>query len=170
MDEKKLIKMLKIKNKEALGFLIENYSGILNSVISRILSDLPYLQEEALNDAIFAVWENIGSFDPHRSTFKNWCASVARYKAIDALRKEVKHNCLELVEEIQGYSEEEFTKLLVKEIFSYLSKEDRELFTLLFLEGLTYDELSEALKVSKNSLYSRVKRIRKKLFEEFNGG
>lgn len=36
-----------------------------------------------------------------------------------------------------------------------------------FLEGRTYDELSNELSVSKDVLYSRVKRARKNLKDEF---
>lgn len=170
MNEKKLIKLLKRKNTDGLKILMEDYSGILNSVISRTLSSFPFLVEEVLNETIFAIWENINYYDSSRSSFKNYLASIARYKAIDLLRKEVKHNSYELLEDKTSYSDDEFNKLLIKEIFNYLSEEDRKLFTMLFVDGISYDELSRDLKKSKNALYSKVKRIRKKLNEEFNGG
>lgn len=171
MDDKKLVKLLKNKDEAALIFLIENYSGLLKSVITRTLSKFSYLQEETLNDAILAIWENVSAYDDKKSSFKNWCASVARYKAIDAIRREVKHNsCVELDERIPAYKDNEFDKLLVKEVFNYLSDEDRKLFEAIFLDGLSYDELSKELKVSKNALYSRVKRGREKLIKEFEEG
>lgn len=168
MVEEKIIKLLKARDQEGLTILIENYSGILYSVIKRVLIKFPCLQDEVLNDALLGVWENIDSFDPTRSSFKNWLASVARYKAIDALRREVRHDFQTLDENYQEGQEDAFNKVLIKEIFSYLNEDDRKLFTALFLDGYSYEELAQDLKTSKNSLYSRVKRARKKLKEEFN--
>lgn len=168
MVEEKIIKLLKAKDQEGLNLLIENYSGILYSIIKRVLIKFPYLQDEVLNDALLGVWDHIDSFDPTRSSFKNWLASVARYKAIDALRREVRHDFQTLDENYQEGQEDGFNKVLIKEIFSYLDEDDRKLFTALFLDGFSYEELAQDLNISKNSLYSRVKRARKKLKEEFN--
>lgn len=168
MVEEKIIKLLKAKDQEGLNLLIENYSGILYSVIKRVLIKFPYLQDEVLNDALLGVWDHINSFNPARSSFKNWLASVARYKAIDALRREVRHDHQVLDESYQKSQEDGFNKVLIREIFSYLDEDDRKLFTALFLDGYSYEELAQDLKISKNSLYSRVKRARKKLKEEFN--
>lgn len=168
MVEEKIIKLLKAKDQEGLNLLIENYSGILYSVIKKVLIKFPYLQDEVLNDALLGVWDHIDSFDPTRSSFKNWLASVARYKAIDALRREVRHDFQTLDESYQEGQEDAFNKVLIKEIFSYLDEDDRKLFTALFLDGYSYEELAQDLNISKNSLYSRVKRARKKLKEEFN--
>ena len=169
MDEQKIINLLKNKNQTGLLALIENYSGILYSVISKTLINHPYLHEEVLNDTLLAIWDNIESYDANRSSFKNWSASVARYKAIDALRKEIKHSYIQLHPECSNHAEQEYNNVLIKEIFSYLSDEDRELFVSLFLDGYSYEELSHNLGVTKNSLYSRVKRGRQKLKKEFKG-
>lgn len=46
MDEKKLIKLITHKNEQGLIMFIENYAGLMKSVISRILYEFPHLQEE----------------------------------------------------------------------------------------------------------------------------
>ena len=117
-----------------------------------------------------AVWQNIDSYDCNRSSFKNWCASVARYKAIDTLRREVRHNNREEIRDENSYTGNEFDRVLLKEIFQYLSPEDRKLFEAIFIEGYTYDEMAQKLGVSKDALYSRVKRNRRKIEKEFGEG
>ncbi len=67
--------------------------------------------------------------------FKNWCASISRYRAIDALRKEVRHNSLSLEDVDLASNTDESDKIFVEEVLSYLSDEDRELFIALFVEG-----------------------------------
>lgn len=170
MKEKKLINSLKNKDEKALADLIENYSGILKSVIKRVLQSFPDLWDECLNETLMAVWQNIDSYDCNRSSFKNWCASVARYKAIDTLRREVRHNNREEIRDENSYTGNEFDLVLVKEIFKYLSPEDRKLFEAIFIEGYTYDEMAQKLGVSKDALYSRVKRSRRKIEKEFGEG
>ncbi len=170
MKEKELITSLKNKDEKALADLIENYSGILKSVIKRVLQSFPDLWDECLNETLMAVWQNIDSYDCNRSSFKNWCASVARYKAIDTLRREVRHNNREEIRDENSYTGNEFDLVLVKEIFKYLSPEDRKLFEAIFIEGYTYDEMAQKLGVSKDALYSRVKRSRRKIEKEFGEG
>lgn len=170
MKEKKLITSLKNKDEKALADLIENYSGILKSVIKRVLQSFPDLWDECLNETLMAVWQNIDSYDCNRSSFKNWCASVARYKAIDTLRREVRHNNREEIRDENSYTGNEFDQVLLKEIFKYLSPEDRKLFEAIFIEGYTYDEMAQKLGVSKDALYSRVKRSRRKIEKEFGEG
>lgn len=170
MKEKKLINSLKNKDEKALADLIENYSGILKSVIKRVLQSFPDLWDECLNETLMAVWQNVDSYDCNRSSFKNWCASVARYKAIDILRREIRHNNREEIRDENSYTGNEFDLVLLKEIFKYLSPEDRKLFEAIFIEGYTYDEMAQKLGVSKDALYSRVKRSRRKIEKEFGEG
>ena len=170
MKEKKLITSLKNKDEKAFADLIENYSGILKSVIKRVLQSFPDLWDKCLNETLMAVWQNIDSYDCNRSSFKNWCASVARYKAIDTLRREVRHNNREEIRDENSYTGNEFDRVLLKEIFKYLSPEDRKLFEAIFIEGYTYDEMAQKLGVSKDALYSRVKRSRRKIEKEFGEG
>ena len=170
MKEKKLINSLKNKDEKALADLIENYSGILKSVIKRVLQSFPDLWDECLNETLMAVWQNIDSYDCNRSSFKNWCASVARYKAIDTLRREVRHNNREEIRDENSYTGNEFDRVLLKEIFQYLSPEDRKLFEAIFIEGYTYNEMAQKLGVSKDALYSRVNRSRRKIEKEFGEG
>lgn len=55
MDEKKLIELIDNKDEDGLVYFIENYAGLMKSVIVRILYKFPYLHEEVLNDSILSV-------------------------------------------------------------------------------------------------------------------
>ncbi|WP_411355011.1 sigma factor, partial [Peptoniphilus harei] len=99
MDNQDLIERLKNKDEDALYIFIEDYGKILKGVISKTLWKYPNLWDEAMNDALLIIWQNIQYFDPSRSTFKNWCALVAKYRAIDILRKEIKFESLRLDED-----------------------------------------------------------------------
>lgn len=170
MDENKLIKQIKNKDENGLRSFIKGYGGLMKSVISKVLYDFPYLWDEVLNDSILAVWNNISAYQANKSSLKNWCASVAKYRAIDALRLEVKHKTLPLEEINKLDYEDDYNRLLLDQVLNYLSEEDKSLFLAIFHEGKSYEELAKDLNTSKNALYSRVKRGRQKLKKEFQGG
>lgn len=170
MYEKKLIKLIIEKNEDGLIKFIENYAGLMKSVISRILYEFPHLHEEVLNDSLLSLWNNIQYYDDKKSSLKNWCASIARYRAIDALRIEIKHKSVPIDELVNVSSADELNPIYIEEVLNHLGNEDKKLFVQLFIEGKTYEELSQELEVSKNALYARVKRGRQRLKKEFQGG
>lgn len=85
--ENNYIQQLQLHNEDALIYVIEAYGGLLKSVISRHLFSMPDKAEECLNDVLLNIWEHIGSFDEQKNSFTNWAAAIARYRAIDYLRK-----------------------------------------------------------------------------------
>ena len=87
IDRDNFLTRLKAHDERALEFVLEEYGGLLMSVIRRHLFCLPQMQEECLNDVLFSIWAHIAQFDETRSTFKNWIAGIARYRSISYLRK-----------------------------------------------------------------------------------
>ena len=71
MNEKEIIRGLKRKDERILSAFIEEYAGLMKNVISDRLKVFPNIREEVLNDSIFAVWENINSYNEKKSSFKN---------------------------------------------------------------------------------------------------
>lgn len=167
MNEKKIIKGIKKKDEKSLKIFIDTYGPVMKASIYKVLTFSENLRMEVLNDSILAVWDNIESFDPARSSFKNWCAGVARYKSIDALRKEVRHKSVDF-DEVENYIEDEAEIHLdeTDEILKVLDEKDQEIFRKLFIEGYSYDDLSKIYDISKAGLYNRVARGKKKIRKE----
>ena len=167
MREDKIIKGIKKKDEKALKIFIDTYGPVMKASIYKILTFNENIRMEVLNDSILAIWDNIDSFDPERSSFKNWCAGVARYKAIDALRKEIRHKSVDLAE-VENYLEDDNEIYLdeTEEILKVLDEKDREIFRKLFLEGYSYDDLAKIYDISKAGLYNRVARAKKKIRKE----
>ncbi|WP_105301763.1 sigma-70 family RNA polymerase sigma factor [Anaerococcus marasmi] len=164
MREEKIIKGMKKRNEKALTIFIDTYGPVMKASIYKVLTFNENIRMEVLNDSILAVWDNIDSFDPKRSSFKNWCAGVARYKAIDALRKEIRHKSVDF-DEVENYLEDESGINLdeTDEILKILDEKDREIFSKLFIEGYSYDDLAKIYDISKAGLYNRVSRGKKKI-------
>lgn len=161
MDEKKLIKKIKKKDQRALMYFIEKYGPILKGATSPILVSNKEIMEEVLDDTFIAVWDNIDSFDPSRSSFKNRCAGLAKYKAIDALRKEIRHQAVSTEDIGEIACEDEIDLGEAEEILKYLKENDRLIFEKLFLEGYSYDDIAKGTGLTKEVLYNRVSRAKK---------
>lgn len=87
ITEKNYIQQLQLHNEEALIYVIDMYGGLLKAVIRKHLFTMPQKQEECMNDVLLSIWEHAASFDDEKNSFKNWAAAIARYEAIDYLRK-----------------------------------------------------------------------------------
>lgn len=92
ITEENIVQQLKVKNEEALPYLVETFGGLLNAVIRRYLQGNQADIEECLSDVLVAIWFHIDSFDPSKNEFRQWAAAIAKYRAIDYLRKARKSN------------------------------------------------------------------------------
>jgi RNA polymerase sigma-70 factor (ECF subfamily) len=71
----------------ALKRLYELVSPILFACVTRILRRRA-LAEEALQDVFISIWQQAGQFTATRGRPMAWMISIARYRAIDLLRRE----------------------------------------------------------------------------------
>lgn len=87
ITEENFIERMKNKDENALEFAIKSYGGLMRSVIHRILYSYPEDAEECLFESIMKIWKHIQYYDESKSTFENWAAGIAKYTALDRLRK-----------------------------------------------------------------------------------
>ena len=50
--------------------LIDNYGGIIASVVRNHLGTLINYEEECINDVLLSIWESINGYDKDKNTFK----------------------------------------------------------------------------------------------------
>lgn len=165
IDEKNLIKGLKRRDELSLKAFIHGYGGLMKSVIYPYFPNSPEDREEVLNDAILKVWQNIDSYDKTQSEFKNWCAAVAKYRAIDYYRRYHKESFHEIFEEANHIAENVTDKLAKERLDNFLaglSTIDRMIFTALYVEGEKTKTLAQKLSLTENAIYKRVQKARQK--------
>lgn len=173
ITEENFIIQVKMKNERALEFIIEKYGWIIKSVARKHLQQTPELEDECMNDVLFAVWQNIDSFDINKNTFQNWLAGVSRYKAIDCKRKYLKRFNEEPLEAAENIADvESHLSLLkeeingeIKELLSCLSPTDRGIFERLFWKDETIQSISTSMGMKETAVYNHISRGRKKIRE-----
>lgn len=165
MTEERLIWGLKRRDEKTLQTFIDHYAGLMKYVIGQILSQFPYLQEEVLDDAVLMVWQHIDDFDARYGSFKNWCASVAKYRAINAYKKEHKHLYDTAMtsehEDIIASNSEEASLEAVETLLATLPPQDQRIFRQIFLMGDSYESVAAQEQLSMGALYNRISRGRK---------
>ena len=87
MQAELIIKYIKKKKQKGLEMLIDEYSGLVASVVRKNLGKLINYEEECISDVFLAIWDNIDSFDKDKNSFKNWICVIAKYKAINYKKK-----------------------------------------------------------------------------------
>ncbi|MGL5575461.1 MAG: sigma-70 family RNA polymerase sigma factor [Sarcina sp.] len=178
MEDRLIIKNIKLKKECGLEMFIDKYGGLIKAIIRKKLFDYSFYEDECLDDILLAIWNNVERFDSGKGTLRNWVISVTRYKIIDYNRKYVgekeKTSDLEItddkIQNLKAPSEEVDRKLLryelneeIDELLGRLNKTDKELFIKHYLEEKPVHKISEEVGVHTNVLYNRLSRGRKKL-------
>lgn len=90
-DEVELMRRVHLRDELALGELYDRYSRFVFSLVLRTLGNDLKLAEEATQDTFLKAWNNARQWDPQKGRLGTWLLAVARYTAIDLLRKEQRH-------------------------------------------------------------------------------
>lgn len=176
MEDELIIKNIKGKKEKGIELLVNFYGGFILTIIRQKLHNLNDYEDECMNDVLLAVWNNIDQFDSSKNTFKNWIASITKYKAIDYKRKYIKYlenKELDLNNAVDDFViDEDILKKEVREeleeLLSCLKPKDKELFIKHYLEDKKIAELSKEMNVKSEVLYNRLSRNRVKLRKLFS--
>lgn len=174
--DKQIILLIKQRNEEGLRQLINQYAGLLKSIINKTLAAFPAHQAECLNDVLLAIWENIEQYDESKSSFKNWICVIAKYRAINYYKKYRKqlHNIRwEEEKHEKSYAhtdnpfEEEIWEIEMNQLLEPLSEKDKKLFKAYFDSEATTETIAEKNNLSIGALYSRISRGKAKIRDFF---
>lgn len=175
--EDNFVNLIKCRREEGLVYVIRTYGGLLKSIVQKRLFASPDRVEECMNDIFLGIWKNIDCFDESRGSFVNWAAGVARLEAIDTLRRiQREHPAVSLEEmemdipkedtALRKLTEQELSKE-TEEILKCLSGKDQELFRRIFLLEEEPEEAGRALGMSRENVYVRIFRGKKKIRSKF---
>lgn len=174
MKDKLMIKYIKKKNQKGMEILIDQYNGLITSVIRYHLGSLINYEEECVSDTLLAIWDNIEGFDQDKNTFKNWICAIAKYKAIDYKRKYLNKIEISDLDEQNYYIDKNLLKIEIQEelneTLKFLSDEDKEIFRRYYLNDESVIDIANDKKLAISSVHSKLSRgkakIRKSLLNE----
>lgn len=177
MEDNEIVQKIIEKDPKAIEDLINKYGKLIFGVINKILnsSNERWEIEECFNDILMTLWKNMHLYKSERGKLINFIISVAKFKAIDYKRKiQKKNNVIELKEEVLRKDEaqesfdindEEGFYTLIKE----LKEKDKEIFIRRYLFDESMEKISKDLNLSKEYIYNKLSRGRKKIKERLEG-
>lgn len=173
MDNEELMDLLArcaLRDQKALESLYQKTAGYLNAVAYRVLGSTDS-SNDVLQESFVQIWNNAASYTPNQGKPTTWLTSIVRYRAIDKLRHEKRHqnrpshdeeNDILLSTPDNDTQEEVYSRFrLNKQLRHCLDNMNikfKQSIELAYLYGYSREELAETLDTNINTVKSWLKR------------
>ncbi len=173
------IKYFKKRREDALEYVINEYIGIVKSIIYNSLKSYndPQIIEECVSDTFLGAFDNAKQFKGEREDFRKWICTIAKYKAIDKQRKTANSPVMAEFEDYQFEVKSAEKEFLIKssiddllKMMTKLEQVDRDIFTMKYFLNMKNEEIAQQLGLTKASVDNRVYRGKKRLQQIRLGG
>jgi RNA polymerase sigma-70 factor (ECF subfamily) len=175
-EDHTLLDAIARRTPEALERLYEKYQVMVYHLAYKILNNRESA-EEVVYEVFWQVWREAARYDAQRGSVGAWLATVARSRAIDALRARRGNPTAE--EDIAAFAvatdptddPEAMVSLeqrasLVRNALGSLSPEQRTALELSFFSGLTHAEIAERLAEPLGTVKTRIRSAMFKIREQ----
>lgn len=176
MTDPELVTAAQQGDQAAFGALVEKYQAMAYSLAFRMLGDSEDAAD-AVQDAFLNAWRALGSFQG-QSAFSTWLYRLTSNACIDFLRRAKRRAAVSMtvtdededapheteVPDERWSPERELERSeahrAIHAGLAALSAEHREVLVLRELEGLSYQEIAQALGLEEGTVKSRIARAR----------
>lgn len=178
MNERELITLLKKKDKEAFKTIVETWQSMVYNTALGLLQN-PEDAEDTAQEVFMQVYESI-TFFKEESKFSTWLYRITVSKALDHIRKKKRKKRFAFIQSLYGKNDslmidppdfyhpgvnmenKENAAVLFKAI-KKLSENQKTAFVLNKIEGLSYLEIGEIMKLSDSAVDALLQRAKKNL-------
>ncbi|NJD06925.1 MAG: sigma-70 family RNA polymerase sigma factor [Methylococcaceae bacterium] len=163
-----LIERIADHDEPALAELYDRLAGRVYGLALRITRRVP-MAEEAAQDVFWQVWRQAPRFDAGRGSALAWGMTIARSRALDALRRvdpeecELEPETLEMQQAPDGVGPPDLLSALQQgqTLHAALARRDpvpRQLLSLAFFRGLSHDEIALHAGLPLGTVKSHIRR------------
>ncbi len=163
------------RDERAFAALYDATAARVQGFVRRIVRN-PALAEEVVEDTYWQVWRQAPRYESGRGRLLTWLLAIARSRAIDALRRDERHEhdewagddgqvavvddsaADELIDASRGVQR-------VHDALGRLDPRSRQLVALAFLRGLTHEEIAAQTDLPLGTVKSLIRRALLKLRE-----
>lgn len=169
LDDASLISLIARSQADALSELYDRYSRLVYSLALNAVGDGATAEEITL-DTFERVWESAASYRAERAKVSTWLTSIARYRAIDELRRRSvrpeQHSVgwADLAPSAEPRSggvdevaERDIEREQVRAAVAALPKEQRDVLALAYFRGYTQREIADLLGQPLGTVKTRVR-------------
>lgn len=168
IDDPAALKRCQQGDREAFRHLVERYQKRAVAHAVAILFDREDA-EDAVQDAFIDAFKAIGTFDTSRP-FYPWFYVLLRNRCYKLTAKGRPTESLDevlLASSESGIAGE--TRLVLEKALHSLTREEREIVSLKYFSGLSYDELAAHLQIPRGTVMSRLFNARRRLQDKLRG-
>ena len=92
LNDKKIISAIINRDEQMLAFVVQKYSKLLWKIAASILINAASIQdvEECVADVFIYLWQHPEKYDPNKAKLSAWLSVIARTKAIDRYRQNIR--------------------------------------------------------------------------------
>lgn len=169
MDNDKLILLLQKRDQRAIAFILEKYGDAMYGVIYNMVHS-EAIAKDLMQDACVKIWKNGSLYDPKKGRLLTWLLRIARNTTLDKIRtdKFKREQTSESIEQTVYNSVAHSEELKIKDVglervLGRLDEKYRKVIDLIYLQGYTHKEATEALHISLGTVKSRIKIAIRKL-------
>ena len=168
MDDAEAIKRCQRGDREAFRHLVETYQKRAVAHAVAILFDRDDA-EDAVQEAFIDAFRAIGTFDTSR-TFYAWFYVLLRNRCYKITAKRRPAENIDDVQLLAAQSGADYdTRLVIEKALHSLTLEEREIVSLKYFSGLSYDELATHLQIPRGTVMSRLFYARQRLQGKLSG-
>ena len=166
MDDAEAIKKCQLGDLETFRHLVERYQKRALAHAMAILLNRDDA-EDAVQDAFIDAFKAIGRFDTSR-TFYEWFYVLLRNRCYKMTARRRPTENLEDVQLLAAQRADD-TRLALEKAMHSLTREEREIVSLKYFSGLSYDELATYLQIPRGTVMSRLFYARRQLQGRLTG-
>jgi RNA polymerase sigma-70 factor (ECF subfamily) len=152
------------QDRDAFASLFAIFAPRVKAYMMKVGSD-PASSEEITQETFIRVWRKAGQFDPQKASAVTWIFTIARNLRIDRLRKENRptfdpEDPIFVPETSQTPLENMEQSTIVERVKSSISglpEDQREVVKLSFIEGLSHQEIANAIGLPLGTVKSRLR-------------
>ncbi len=160
-------------DREAFSALFNHFAPLLKSFLSSQAGQNSENLEELVQETMIKVWRKAPNYNRHQGNANTWIYTIARNTRIDSVRKQIRQNP-NLLNADDLYDTETVTTPLetlvelrskhdVGKEIKKLPTEQSEVLTLMYFQGISGQQVSEALSIPLGTVKSRIRLALKKL-------
>lgn len=177
-DEQIVSSILK-GEKDSYREIIKRYEEKLSRYLHKFISDNDDI-EDILQVVFIKAYKNLYGFDINKK-FSSWIYRIAHNEAVNHLKRnrkkgrialdDVEYKLIDEKSDIGGEADRKLLKKDMEKVIGRLDLKYREPIVLFYLEELSYEEISDVLRIPKNTvgtLILRGKKLMKDNLEKIN--
>ena len=178
-DDRTLIQQIGNGDPKAFSILYDRHKTIVFSLAIKI-SGSHETAEDITLDVFTQIWKNADKYHPEKGSVKGWIASIARYRAIDTLRRrkvrldtdhhkwsDVQPETLPSNENPGEALELAAARQKVNKAIYRLPEDQREALAMAYYKGYTHRQIAEALNEPLGTIKTRIRLGLQKLRQIF---